>query len=466
MGVDPSAQARMAPSLTCSYCLRTFDTSMAKKVHEQQVHVFVFKCTTCATKFASERNLTRHMAKCTSTPGPVLHTRTTKTFKTTTLRRVVASKEKKEVVKEEVKIVEVVESEKTVNPEVAKQRALIEEVFNNARAQAETQQGMGKVNKTEETKTAKTMKEPKIAPVQISDAGWETAKKKANMLSSMKKKEELLKQKLAELKTKVDMKSTVSLKEETVQKLKTATVVNEVETSMPKDLVITRVLKKAHTEIKSEVKEVEHDPIYLEMVKKAEMLEEIKMKEQNLIEKLAVMKKKKAKNIEVKEESNDTSVTKINLTQEPSKEKAVTAPVLMTREQKLARIRELKEQQKQILEKHKLEEKRIKQEEEERIQKEKEERLQTDEEDRVEKEEDRITKEEKDRIKKQEEDRIKKEEEDRIKKEEEVRIKKEEEDRIEKEEEERIKKEKEDKIKKEQKDRIKKDVEDRKKENE
>merc|ERR1712129_578567 len=206
----------------------------------------------------------------------------------------------------------------------------------------------------------------------------------------------------------------------------------------------TRVLKKTHTEIKSEVKEVEHDPIYLEMVKKAEMLEEIKMKEQNLIEKLAMMKKKIGKNIEVKEESTDTSVTKTNLTQEPSKEKAVTAPVLMTREQKLARIRELKEQQKQILEKHKLEEKRIKQGEEERIQKEKE--------DRLKKEEDRITKEE--------EDRIKKEEEARIKKEEEARIKKEEEDRIEKEEEERIKKEEKDRIKKEEKDRIKKEEED------
>merc|ERR1712204_86048 len=124
------------------------------------------------------------------------------------------------------------------------------------------------------------------------------------------------------------------------------------------------------------------------------------------------------KNVEEKEESNDTSVTKINLTQEPSKEKAVSAPVLMTREQKLARIRELKEQQKQILEKHKLEEKRIKQEEEERIHKEKEERLQKDEEDRVKKEEDRITKGERDRIKKEEEDRIKKEEGARIKKEE------------------------------------------------
>merc|ERR1712129_338719 len=141
----------------------------------------------------------------------------------------------------------------------------------------------------------------------------------------------------------------------------------------------TRVLKKTHTEIKSEVKEVEHDPIYLEMVKKAEMLEEIKMKEQNLIEKFAMMKKKLGKNVEAKEESTDASVPKINLKQEPSKEKAVSAPVLMTREQKLARIRELKEQQKQILEKHKLEEKRIKQEEEERIHKEKEERLQKDE---------------------------------------------------------------------------------------
>merc|ERR1712204_114654 len=148
------------------------------------------------------------------------------------------------------------------------------------------------------------------------------------------------------------------------------------------------------TEIKSEVKVVEHDPIYLEMVKKAEMLEEIKMKEQNLIEKLAMMKKKMGRNVEVKEDSNDTSVTKINLTQEPSKE-AVSAPVLMTREQKLARIRELKEQQKQILEKHKLEEKRIRQEEEERIQKEKEERLQKDEEDRIKKEDEaRIKKEE------------------------------------------------------------------------
>merc|ERR1712129_609358 len=144
-----------------------------------------------------------------------------------------------------------------------------------------------------------------------------------------------------------------------------------------------------------------------EMVKKADMLEEIKMKEQNLIEKFAMMKKKIGKNIEVKEESNDTSVTKINLTQEPSKEKAVTAPVLMTREQKLARIRELKEQQKQILEKHKLEEKRIKQGEEERIQKEKEDRLQKDEEDRVKKEEEA-------RIKKEGEARIKKEEVDRI----------------------------------------------------
>merc|ERR1711970_763879 len=137
---------------------------MAKKVHEQQVHVFVFKCTTCATKFASERNLTRHMAKCMPTPRASSPTAITKTFKTTALKSGVASKERKEAVKEEVKEVEVVGSDNTVDPEVAKKRALIEEVFNNARAQAETQAKMGKIS-TEETKNSKTRKEPKTSPV-------------------------------------------------------------------------------------------------------------------------------------------------------------------------------------------------------------------------------------------------------------------------------------------------------------
>eukprot|EP00092_Neocalanus_flemingeri_P021825 GFUD01023676.1.p1 GENE.GFUD01023676.1~~GFUD01023676.1.p1 ORF type:complete len:1066 (+),score=335.64 GFUD01023676.1:53-3250(+) len=58
----------MSPSTHCSSCQRSFDTILAKKVHEQHVHIFVFKCDYCETKFASERNLSKHMSKCNEKP--------------------------------------------------------------------------------------------------------------------------------------------------------------------------------------------------------------------------------------------------------------------------------------------------------------------------------------------------------------------------------------------------------------
>ena len=42
----------------------SFDTILAKKVHEQQVHIFVFQCDFCETKFTSDDNLKKHITKC------------------------------------------------------------------------------------------------------------------------------------------------------------------------------------------------------------------------------------------------------------------------------------------------------------------------------------------------------------------------------------------------------------------
>ena len=54
----------MSQSTHCSSCEKSFETLLAKKVHEQHMHIFVFKCENCETKFASERNLSKHMVKC------------------------------------------------------------------------------------------------------------------------------------------------------------------------------------------------------------------------------------------------------------------------------------------------------------------------------------------------------------------------------------------------------------------
>merc|ERR1712129_410891 len=58
----------MSATTHCSYCQRGFDTLLAKKVHEQHVHIFVFKCDFCETKFQSERNMSKHMNKCIEKP--------------------------------------------------------------------------------------------------------------------------------------------------------------------------------------------------------------------------------------------------------------------------------------------------------------------------------------------------------------------------------------------------------------
>merc|ERR1712179_557318 len=53
-------------SSTCTICQMCFDTVLAKKVHEQQVHIFVFQCEYCETKFTSDENLRKHVASTCS----------------------------------------------------------------------------------------------------------------------------------------------------------------------------------------------------------------------------------------------------------------------------------------------------------------------------------------------------------------------------------------------------------------
>jgi len=49
-------------SSTCTICQMCFDSVLTKKVHEQQVHIFVFQCEYCETKFTSDENLKKHVA--------------------------------------------------------------------------------------------------------------------------------------------------------------------------------------------------------------------------------------------------------------------------------------------------------------------------------------------------------------------------------------------------------------------
>ena len=81
-------QSSSVSSVKCSYCQRSFQTVTERKMHEQQVreqikdkkkqmfvninlqvHVYVFQCGGCGTKFASKRNLAKHSHKCSSKSG-------------------------------------------------------------------------------------------------------------------------------------------------------------------------------------------------------------------------------------------------------------------------------------------------------------------------------------------------------------------------------------------------------------
>ena len=54
----------MSDSKTCQLCQLRFNTSLAKKVHDQQVHVYVHQCKFCKTKFSSKENLNAHIESC------------------------------------------------------------------------------------------------------------------------------------------------------------------------------------------------------------------------------------------------------------------------------------------------------------------------------------------------------------------------------------------------------------------
>ena len=45
---------------TCDSCERSFDSLLKKKIHEQQIHVYIHQCEECSIKFKSLDDLQKH----------------------------------------------------------------------------------------------------------------------------------------------------------------------------------------------------------------------------------------------------------------------------------------------------------------------------------------------------------------------------------------------------------------------
>ena len=76
---DPSQPLRRGRCTNSRSPERKLKTASAKKwtlvqFFVAQVHVYVFQCGGCGTKFASKRNLAKHSHKCSSKPGSAVCT--------------------------------------------------------------------------------------------------------------------------------------------------------------------------------------------------------------------------------------------------------------------------------------------------------------------------------------------------------------------------------------------------------
>merc|ERR1719341_2247698 len=123
------------------------------------------------------------------------------------------------------------------------------------------------------------------------DVQWEDAKRKAGMLGDMRRKEDLLKTKLADLKRKV-------LDQKMLPKNEKIVFDNLGPIVMPEDIIVTKVPKASKKKNENDKYKISLDT-FEEMSMKAQKLDAIKLREQTLIQKLAMLKEKQGKKVKV-----------------------------------------------------------------------------------------------------------------------------------------------------------------------
>ena len=74
---------------TCDSCERSFDSLLKKKIHEQQIHVYIHQCEECSIKFKSLDDLQKHKESAHTSTPPVKKTRERKKSRKTVKKKTV-----------------------------------------------------------------------------------------------------------------------------------------------------------------------------------------------------------------------------------------------------------------------------------------------------------------------------------------------------------------------------------------